>query len=112
MREIDAAGNRVPVGAINGDELVTFTEFALTLHPQVGSRASLLANGGTLKQFNKRQRTSIQDGKLKVVELHNCIINSRSNACREKVLGSGDQDASFHQTGGVTDPSNITGNGF
>src|SRR5579864_464853 len=109
MREIDGIRDRVGVGRIDSDELVTLAHLYFAADLQIFSRPALLANACLANHVHKRLRAAIQDGKFEVVELNNRVVNSQADEGGKNVLGSGDEHAFLHQAGGVADAGHVAG---
>ena len=100
------------VRRIDRDELVTLAHFQLAADSQIGPRSALLANAGLVYGFDKRQGAAIQDGKLKVVEFDDGVVDPATDQRGKKVFGSGNEYALFHQTGGVAHSRHVPAHGF
>ena len=73
--------------------------------------AALRADADFTKCFDIGKRASIENWKLKVVDLHDHVIDSHADKGREEVLRGGDEDALPHQTGRVADLGDISADG-
>src|SRR5579862_388236 len=112
MGEVDLVGNRVTVRRIHRNEFIAFAQFQVAANLQIGARASLLADPRSLDQVYERLCTSIENGELQIIQLHDRIIDPRPNEGREQVLGRGDEHASLHQAGCIANPREIPANGL
>src|SRR5579862_8044115 len=112
MREIDGIRDRIGVGRIDGDELVTLAHLHFAADLQIFSRAALLANAYLTNHVHKRLGAAIEDGKFEVVELNNRVVNSQADEGGKHVLGSGDEYALLHQASGVADPGHVAADGL
>jgi len=94
------------------DEFVALAHFHFTKNFQILARAALFADAGLLDQLHEWQRAAIQNGKFEVVQFHDGIIHSQADKRREQVLGGGDENALFHQAGGIADAGYIATDGL
>jgi hypothetical protein len=62
--------------------------------------------------FDKGQGAAIQDGKLKVVEFYDGVVDPATNQSGEKVFSGGNENALLHQTSGVAHSGNIPAHGL
>src|ERR1700735_1633606 len=107
MREVDRVADRVPFGRVYANELVTLVHLIRAKDLQINALATLLANAGFGDHLHKWKRTTVEDWDLEVVEFHNRIVNAHADEGREQMLRGGDQNAFFHQTGGVADLGDV-----
>src|SRR5690242_5765155 len=108
MRKIDAVGNRVLLGRLDGDKLLSLAQLQIANHAQVGARAPLFANAGAMNGLYEGLCAAVKNRQIQVVELNDRIIDAASYQGRKQMLGSGDEHAFFHQAGGVTDSGHVS----
>src|SRR6185312_13648627 len=58
-------------------------------------------------QIDERRAAAVEDGNLEIIDFDRHVVYSEAVQSAEQMLGSSDQDALAHQTGGVTDPRDI-----
>ncbi len=112
MREVDGVRCRVAFRRINRDELSAVGEFDGLANPQILSAAPLAAQARLLNHLDKRLGAAVQDGQFQVIQLDDGVIHAHAHQRRQQVLGGRDENAFFHQAGGVADFGDVVANGF
>src|SRR6202011_1831732 len=79
---------------------------------EVRPALALLLQASLENHIHKRLSTAIQDGKLQIVQLDDCVVQANADKGREQMLGSGNENALFLQAGGVTDLGDVAANGL
>ena len=110
--KVDGVGDGIDVVGIDGDEFVAFAEFDFADYAQIGAGLALLADAGLLNHFYEGAGAAVEDGELEVVELDYGVVDAYADEGGEQVLGGRDQDALFHQAGGVADAGDVAAAGF
>ncbi len=103
--------NAVAGAGIDADEFVTFADLDGVQDANGLAAAALCADADFAKCLDVGKRASVEDGKLKVVELHDHVVHSHADQGREQMLGGGDQNALAHQTGRVADLGDVAADG-
>jgi len=65
-----------------------------------------------LNHFDERFGASIENGQLKVVEFHDGVVDAQADQRGEQMLGGRDEDALFHQAGGITHTGDVPADGL
>src|SRR5208282_601452 len=112
MRKIDGVRDRVVIGGVHRDKFVALAHLDFAKNLEVFAGAALLADSGLLDQLDEGEGAAIEDGEFEVVELDCRIVDAHADEGREQVLGGGDQNALFHQAGGIADAGYVAAAGF
>ena len=112
MGKINRVGSGITLRRINGDKFSAVRKLNRLLHSQVGPPPPLPPQARALNHLNERLRAAIQNRQFQVVEFDDRIVHAYSHQGREQVLRGGNEDALFHQAGGVADLGHVVTHGF
>jgi len=112
MREVDGVRNGIRIGGVDSDELVALAHLNFATNLEILAGPALFANAYFADHIDERLSTTVEDGKFKVVELDDRVVDAKTNERGEHVLGRRDQHALLHETRGVADAGDIAAVGF
>src|SRR6267378_1205110 len=111
-READLVAHRVSIRRIRADKFVAVPHLDLADDLQIRPLPALHSESGGGDHVNEGLRASVENRKLKVIELHNRVVESDADKGREQMFGGGNQHAFFLQAGGVADFGDVASDGF
>lgn len=112
MGEVDVAANAEFVGGRDGDAAAVFDDFDRFKDAEVPAFAAKAAEAGLIKELEERLGGTVEDGDFYVIEVDENVVDAVGIGGREKMFGGGEQDALFHEAGGVADPGDVVAVGF
>jgi hypothetical protein len=112
MGKIDVTANAEFVGGIDADSATVFDDFDWFEDADVAAFAAKAADAGLIEQLKERLGGTVQDRDFDVIEVNEDVVDAVGVGGGEKVLGGGEQDALFHEAGGVTDAGDVVAVGF
>src|SRR5215472_14105531 len=112
MGKIDRIRDRVGIGGVDGDEFVALAHFQAAANLQIFTRPSLFSDPNLLNHLDEWFGAAVQNRQFKIIEFDDGIVDSCSDKSRKHVFGGGNQNALFHQAGGVADTRDVAADSF
>src|SRR5207253_2176935 len=112
MRKIHVAAHAKLIGRIDADPAVSFGDLQGFPYLQIAPLAAQFANAGLLQHLHEGLCRAVQDGHFDRVDVDVNVVDATGINGGEQMLGGGEQNALFHEAGGITNASDVLPLGF
>src|SRR5947199_219991 len=112
MRKIHVAAHAKLIGRIDADPAVSFGDLQGLPYLQIAPLAAQFANAGLLQHLHEGLCRAVQDGHFDRVDVDVNVVDATGINGGEQMLGGGEQNALFHEAGGITNASDVLPLGF
>ncbi len=107
MRKIHVTAHAKLIGGIDADPAVSFDNLQRLQYFQIASLPAQLANAGLLQHLHEGLSRTVENGHFDGVNVDVNVVDAAGIDGGEQVFRGGEQYALLHETGGITDASDV-----